>query len=203
MGAKIYHFEDNILLDGTIHVNWNFSAGDAFTDDLSNQTRIKSHAVTSVYSLHTMVKPGLAAGAAEATGLQTGATLKPNGEYYDHPDSKFCYLIGSEIIDVAALMQSSIDVNQEALLLKTSDNAFNPKSHSQREYDFPCALQSGITNYELKNTDTVPLKPVSYDKFKAGEYETEKSKSDAKIYTAKIKGFTSKYPSFQKYKRGR
>ena len=62
------------------------------------------------------------------------------------------------------------------------------------------ALQSGITNYELKDINTIQLKPVSFAKFKAGDYETGKSKSDSEHYEQKIRGFTTKYQVFKDYK---
>ena len=58
------------------------------------------------------------------------------------------------------------------------------------------ALQSGITNYDLKDIDTIQLKPVSFAKFKAGDYQNAKSKSDAKLYEGRVRGFTTKYTSF-------
>jgi len=58
------------------------------------------------------------------------------------------------------------------------------------------ALQSGITNYDLKDIDTIQLKPVSFAKFKAGDYQNAKSKSDAKLYEGRVRGFMTKYPSF-------
>ena len=62
------------------------------------------------------------------------------------------------------------------------------------------ALQSGITNYDLKNIDTVPLKPVSFEKFKVGDYHDGRSNSDMKVYAGRIRGMTNKYDEFAQYK---
>ena len=67
-------------------------------------------------------------------------------------------------------------------------------------HSFTIGLQSGITNYELKDIDKIPLKPVLFSKFKAKEYETGRSKSDATVYTAKINKFMNQFPSFNQYK---
>lgn len=119
MGSKIYHFEEDIKPDGTIHIDWKFVPGEDFKDDLSDDTRIKSHAVLRIYSEHTMVKQ-------PEEGLQTG-------QGYDTPNSKFCYLLGCEAVDLATLMQHSIDVNTGKV-----DHL------RQREYDFP--VQTNFCN---------------------------------------------------------
>jgi hypothetical protein len=62
------------------------------------------------------------------------------------------------------------------------------------------ALQSGITNFELKDIDTIPLQPVSFQKFKAGDYQNAKSKSDSERYEGRVRGFTTKYATFKDYK---
>jgi hypothetical protein len=56
-------------------------------------------------------------------------------------------------------------------------------------------ILQAITNFELQGIDTIKLKDISFDKFKAGEYHNTKSQSDPR-YTDKIKGFISKYSSF-------
>ena len=68
------------------------------------------------------------------------------------------------------------------------------------KHSFTIGLQSGITNFELKNIDRIPLKQVLFSKFKNRGYETTKSKSDAEVYTDKIKKFMNQFPSFEKYK---
>lgn len=62
------------------------------------------------------------------------------------------------------------------------------------------ALQSGITNFELKNIYNIQLNPVSFEKFKAGDYENGKTKSDSQHYEQKVRGFSSKYAAFKDYK---
>lgn len=117
MGSKILHFENNINPDGTIDVDWTFAPMPGCEDDLSDDTRIKSHAVLRIYSEHTMVPP-----TPDAPIIQTGGGMV---QYYHTPDSKFCYLTGCTAIDLAALMQHSIDVTTGKV-----DHA------TQREYDF-------------------------------------------------------------------
>jgi len=143
MGAKIYHFEKDIdPRDGTIDIDWEFAPAKEFHDDPSDETRIKSHAVLRIYSEHTLVKPD-----------DTPAT----GSYYDTPDSKFCYLLGCEIIDLKSLMQRSIDVNrtneiigltslvqQQQQGIETSGDATKADYAKQREYDF--AVQTNFCN---------------------------------------------------------
>lgn len=65
---------------------------------------------------------------------------------------------------------------------------------------FTISLQSGITNFEVKDIDKIPLKEVLYSKFKNGDYETGKSKSDANVYIDKLNKIMNNYPSFKKYK---
>lgn len=141
MGAKIYHFEKDIdPRDGTIDIDWEFAPAKEFHDDPSDETRIKSHAVLRIYSEHTLVKPD---------------DTPPTGSYYDTPDSKFCYLLGCEIIDLRSLMQRSIDVNgtneimdltspMQQQGINTSGDATKVDHAKQREYDF--AVQTNFCN---------------------------------------------------------
>lgn len=145
MGAKIYHFEKDIdPRDGTIDIDWEFSPAEEFRKDLSDRTRIKSHAVMRIYSEHTLVKEDGDAGHATQPG-----------SYYDTPDSKFCYLLGCEIIDLKSLMQRSIDVNGSNEIMgltspvqqqgmATSGEATVAHHAKQREYDF--AVQTNFCN---------------------------------------------------------
>jgi hypothetical protein len=67
------------------------------------------------------------------------------------------------------------------------------------KHTYTIFLLNGITNYELKNIDTIELKPVSMKKLQDGEYENERTKSDAR-YAKKIQKFVNQFPSFQRYK---
>jgi hypothetical protein len=96
MGAQIMHFEGDIdPKTGCIDVDWKFEPfqkEDIFghpsscckkATDLTDETRIKSHAVIRVYTHHVNECDG----------------------------SKFSYLLGCEAIDLCALMQHSLDLN--------------------------------------------------------------------------------------------
>lgn len=65
---------------------------------------------------------------------------------------------------------------------------------------YTISLQSGLTNYELKDIDTVPVDVIRYELFKDGFYHDDKVKSDKKSIAPKVRGFTSKFPSFRKYR---
>ena len=62
------------------------------------------------------------------------------------------------------------------------------------------AFKTGITTYDLKDIDTVPIRQISFKDFKDGLFATSKTKSDATVYSDKIKKFTNQFPSFKKYK---
>lgn len=168
MGSKIYHFEEDIKPDGTIHIDWKIAPDKDFMNDLSDDTRIKSHAVLRIYSEHTIVKPE----------QQKPATQTLNQGYYDTPDSKFCYLLGCEAIDIAALMQHSIDVNSGKV-----DHL------RQREYDFP--VQTNFCNtfcvctvvpFETKPTFAeMQQMQLDLNIFRGGLAAYEKEEADAKL----------------------
>jgi hypothetical protein len=69
---------------------------------------------------------------------------------------------------------------------------------SKSKFNVP-ALKSGITNFNLKNSDTVPLRVVSFKDFRDNLY-AGRSNSDGKTYTARINKFVNQLPSFRKYK---
>lgn len=71
--------------------------------------------------------------------------------------------------------------------------------YSNPKYNI-AAFKTGITTFELKNIDTVPIRQISFKDFKDGLYTTSLSKSDGKVYSDKIKKFTNQFPSFKKYK---
>ena len=68
------------------------------------------------------------------------------------------------------------------------------------KHKYTVSLLSGITTFELKNIDDIPLNPVSFQKFKDGGYQNEKTKSDAR-YAKKINKFTNQFPSFKQYQK--
>lgn len=68
---------------------------------------------------------------------------------------------------------------------------------------YTISLQSGLTNFELKDIDTFPIEVIDYKQYKEGFYHDDKVKSDKKSIAPKVYGFTSKYPSFQKYRKNK
>lgn len=57
MGGKMQHFEKRIEKDGTVDVDWLCTPMEQYRGILSDETRIKSHAIIRVYSEHTVVQP--------------------------------------------------------------------------------------------------------------------------------------------------
>ena len=103
MGADVYHFEQDLNQDGILRVDWHIDA-------TGPNAFVMSHAVIRIYTQHTMVKPEDINGV--KTGSEMGTKSNNDGECcYDTPDSKVCYLLGCTPIDLAAMMQHSLDVN--------------------------------------------------------------------------------------------
>lgn len=61
-------------------------------------------------------------------------------------------------------------------------------------------FKNGITTFDLKGIDTLPLRIISFKDFSSGLFATSKTKSDSTVYTARINKFVNQLPSFKKYK---
>jgi hypothetical protein len=70
---------------------------------------------------------------------------------------------------------------------------------SKPKFNIP-SFKNGITNFNLKDSDSIPLRVVSFKDFKDNLY-AGRSNSDGKTYTARINKFTNQLPSFKKYQK--